>query len=180
MQYMPSLYFQVGCILYSAGLGFSLGIIYDLFRMLFYLLTGSDKKLVNLRDIIYSIVCLAATFLFLLVMCDGQLLVYVFIAEAVGAYIYFRTLSRQIFSPVRKVIVIIRRFFARIKRFLSEIKTRICTLNEKMFKKLHKIAKKDLHIRHNLVYNFFVKLRSGSLLLKNRGDDSGKSREKET
>ena len=125
MQYMPSLNFQVGCILYSAGLGFSLGIIYDLFRMLFYLLTGSDKKLVNLRDIIYSIVCLAATFLFLLVMCDGQILVYVFIAEAVGAYIYFRTLSRQIFSPVRKVIVIIRRFFARIKRFLSEIKTKI-------------------------------------------------------
>lgn len=180
MQYMPSLMFQVGCILYSAGLGFSLGIVCDLFRILFYLLTGSDKKLINLRDIIYLLVCLSATFLFLLVVCDGQLLVYVFIAEAVGAYIYFRTLSRQILYPARKVIITLRRFFARIKRVFSEIKTRICTFNEKMFKKLHKIAKKDLHIRHNLVYNFFVKLRSGSSLLKNRGDDGGKGRKKET
>ncbi len=180
MQYMPSLAFQAVCFMYSAGLGFTLGIIYDLIRMLFYLLTGSDKKLTVVRDIIYSIVCLVATFLFLLIMCDGQLIVYVFIAEGVGAYVYFYSLSDCVFLPAKKTINAVKRLFLKVRSFFCLIKTHFLFFMQKRFKKLHKITKKHLHIRHNIVYNFFVNLCPRKLFLKKRGDDDGKSKKTET
>lgn len=180
MQYMPSLAFQAVCFMYSAGLGFTLGIIYDLIRMLFYLLTGSDKKLTVVRDIIYSIVCLVATFLFLLVMCDGQLIAYVFVAEGIGTYVYFYSLSDSVFLPAKKTINAFKRLFLRVKSFFYLRKTKFLFFMQKIFQKLHKITKKHLHIRHTIVYNFFVNLCPKKLFLKNRGDDDGKREKTET
>ena len=74
MEYMPSPTGQAIGFIYSAGLGFALGLVYDYFRIFFYMLTGSDKKLTVTRDIIYLLFCLAANFLFLLVMCDGRMM----------------------------------------------------------------------------------------------------------
>lgn len=164
--------------MYSAGLGFTLGIVYDLFRMLFYLLTGSDKKFLLLRDIIYLLVFLAATFVFLLAMCDGQLLLYVFIAMGTGLYVYFYSLSSVVYPPFKRLLKGVKRVLRQISNRLSAIKTRFLSLREKIFKILHKITKKDLHIRHNIVYNFFVKLCSGILIFKNRGDEDGSESEK--
>lgn len=178
MNYMPTLAQQVVCFMYSAGLGFTLGIIYDLFRMLFYLLTGSDKKFLLLRDIIYLFTVLAATFIFLLVTCDGELILYVFLAQGLGVYVYFYSLSGIIYPPLRRFVNTIKRLLMRISARLTAIKTRFCTLTEKIFKNLHKTTKKDLHIRHNIVYNFFVSLCSGRLVLKNRGDEDGSESEK--
>lgn len=180
MQYMPSLVFQAVCFLYSAGLGFTLGIIYDLFRMLFYLLTGSDKKFLVFRDIIFLSVCLAATFIFLLVMCDGQLLTYVFLGEVLGLWVYFYSLSSFLFLPVKRLIKHIRRQFTKIKTLFIKIKTRFAVIREKIYKNLYNCGnflRKHLHIRHNIVYNLCVKLYP-SIIFKNRGDGSGKSEEK--
>lgn len=180
MQYMPSLVFQAVCFLYSAGLGFTLGIIYDLFRMLFYLLTGSDKKFLAFRDIIFLTVCLVATFLFLLVMCDGQLLTYIFVGEALGLWVYFYSLSDFFFLPVKRQINRLRRQFTKIKMLFVKIKTRFFQISEKIHKNLHNCVfflRKHLHIRHNIVYNLCVKL-CPSIIFKNRGDGSGKSEEK--
>ncbi len=181
MQYMPSAAFQAVSFMYSAGLGFTLGIIYDFFRMLFYLLTGSDKKLSVLRDIIYLTVCLSLTFLFLLVMCNGRLLLYVFIGEVAGLAVYFYSVSDFFMLPLKRKIGRLRRQITAIKRFLIRIKIKFWRFKEKINKNLHKIrffSQKHLHIRHNIVYNLSVKLCPHSLILKNRGDESGKNEEK--
>lgn len=173
MQYLPTIVFQAVTFMYSAGLGFTLGIIYDLFRMLFYLLTGCDKKFLVLRDIIFLSVCLAATFVFLLVMCDGQFLLYVFAGEALGLWAYFYSLSSVLTAPFRKVIRNSRRHF-------SLFKTKIVLLFKKINKNVHNclfFLQKHLHIRHNIVYNRCVKL-CPNRNLKDRGDGSGKSKEK--
>ena len=180
MQYMPTLAFQLVSFMYSAGLGFSLGIVYDLIRIFFYLLTGSAKKLRSVRDIIYVSVCFAATFLFLLAVCDGQLFMYVFLAEGRGMYIYFYSLSSFVFYPAKIAINAVRRLFMKIKTKICIIKTQIAVLIKKILKNLHKFTKKDLHIRHNIVYNFFVKLCSGNFIFKNRGDEGGKGKETKT
>ncbi len=181
MQYMPSVAFQAVSLLYSAGLGFTLGIIYDLFRMLFYLLTGNDKKFLVIRDIIYSLLCLSATFLFLLVICNGKLLLYVFLGEAAGLTIYFYSLSDFVFLPVKRRIKRIRCNFVKFKNFSNKIRGRILSFKEKINKNLHKtrfFSQKDLHIRHNIVYNLSVKLYPCRLIFKKRGDESGRSEEK--
>lgn len=180
MQYLPTTVFQAVTFMYSAGLGFTLGIIYDLFRMLFYLLTGSDKKLSVPRDIMFLSVCLASTFIFLLVMCDGQFLLYIFAGEALGLWAYSYSLSAVFIRPSRRVIRKIRGQISKIKKFFSCIKTKI----ESIFKKINKntnncliFLQKHLHIRHNMVYNHRVKL-CPNRILKDRGDGSGKSKEK--
>lgn len=169
MQYMPTPAFQAICFVYSAGLGFTLGIIYDFFRILFYLLTGNDKKLSVCRDIIYSLVCLGAAFLFLLVVCNGQLRMYLFIGGAIGLTVYVYSLSNSVFPPVKIKI-------DKIRLLISQIKTAFHLLFEKICKNLNKrlkISKKYLHIEYNLLYNSCVRLFSRNKTIKNRGDESG-------
>ena len=172
MQYMPSVAFQAVCFMYSAGLGFSLAIVYDLIRIIFYLLTGSDKKQLALRDIIFLTICLWVNFIFLLTVCEGEIFAYTFLAEAGGAFVWFYSLSSVFFIPAKRAIKALKRHFLRQKECLRRIKTRIFNFIEKIFENLNKTVKKYLHIRHSIVYNFFVKLCSVSLAEKKRGGRS--------
>ena len=53
IEYLPKSSEQLLTIVYSAGIGFALGFIYEILRLIFYLLSGSDKKFTLLRDIIF-------------------------------------------------------------------------------------------------------------------------------
>lgn len=176
MRYMPTLAFQIISFVYSAGLGFVLGIAYDFIRILFYFFTWSDKKLSVCRDIIYSFVCLATTFLFLLVMCEGKMFFYVFIGEGIGLFIYLYALSGVFILPIKRKIDKIKTFFIRIKTDFYTLCKKICKILNKRIKN----SKKYLHIAHGLLYNFSVKLCSQNKKLKNRGDENGQSRKEET
>lgn len=141
MEYMPSVTSQAVGFFYSAGLGFALGLVYDFFRIIFYMLTGSDKKMSVPRDIMYLLFCLAVNFIFLLVMCSGRMMLYVFAGEAIGFAAYFRTLSRGIYRPLRSVIFSVRKLFADFyaKTKLFFYKTRqICHKNTKKHEKISK------------------------------------------
>ncbi|MBR3836292.1 MAG: spore cortex biosynthesis protein YabQ [Clostridia bacterium] len=172
MQYLPTTEFQAVTFMYSAGLGFTLGIIYDFFRMLFYLLTGSDKKFLMARDIIFLCVCFPATFIFLLVMCNGELLLYIFVGEAVGMWIYFYSVGSFLLLPVKRIIKSVRRHFIVFYSFMSGIKTAFVCILKKLSKNLQnhtKFLQKHLQIRHHMVYNCCVQL-CLNRILKNRGD----------
>lgn len=125
MDYMPSVMKQTVSLVYSAGLGFCFGLAYDIIKIIFYSLTGSDKKLSTLRDIIYVFVCLCAHFLFTLVMCSGRVLMFTFLGEAAGLAVYFTTLSRQITAPLRfffqKIRAVIKKVFLFIAKFALKI-----------------------------------------------------------
>ena len=118
MDYMPSVMKQTVSLVYSAGLGFCFGLVYYLFRIIFYSLTGSDKKLSTVRDIIYVLVCLCAHFLFALVMCSGRVLMFIFVGEGAGLAVYFAVLSGQFYIPLKSVISKMR---CLIKRLCTEI-----------------------------------------------------------
>lgn len=183
MRYMPTLTYQVICFVYSAGLGFILGFLYDLVRIVFYSFTGNDRKLSVVRDLLYSFMCLAATFLFLLVMCDGKLMFYIFIGEGTGLFIYLYALSGIFILPVKRKIDKMKHRFLKIKSFLIGKKTDFANRYKILCKNVNKRvkkSKKDLHSRHKMVYNSSVKLYSHFNKLKNRGDENGQSREEET
>lgn len=178
MDYMPTLVYQLVCFAYSAGLGFSLGIVCDLSRMFFYLLTGSDKKFQAFRDIICLLLCTAVTFIFVLVMCDGQFLLYVFVGEIIGFAVYFYSVSPFLFPAVKSTIGRLRRRIVLVHGKILHIKTLLCKKLSKKMNKCRFFCKKHLHIRHSIVYNFLRGTVFDGLILKNRGDESGK-REKE-
>lgn len=95
-------------------------------------------------------------------------------------YVYFYSLSSFVFSPAKTAINAVRRLFMKFKKKIYILKTKNSVFAKKILKILHKITKKDLHIRHNIVYNFFVELCSDSFILKNRGDEGGKGKETKT
>lgn len=148
MEYMPSLSGQVTGLVYSAGLGFCLGLLYDFFRILFYLLTGSDKKYVLLRDIIYTLLFTWATFVFLLAVCCGSPMLYVFAGESVGLCIYFGSLSITLYRRIKCAVKVLKSTFNAFFKALSSKAMFITDISKKFFKKLQNFFKKHLHIRH--------------------------------
>lgn len=145
MEFMPTPAGQATGFFYSAGLGFCLGFVYDLFRIFFYLLTGSDKKLSVVRDIIYLLVFTAADFIFILVICSGRMMLYVFAGQLIGLAAYFYTLGNLIYPPLKSVLMSIRKRIADLISFFGKLRLKICNLyqiNEKFSKKEKKFYKK--------------------------------------
>ena len=150
MSYMPSLAWQTSGFIYSAGLGFCLGFVYDFLRIIFYLITGSDKKHTLLRDIIFMFVVLWSDFLFLLVMCSGKLMLYAFAGESIGLIVYFYSLSGLFYCSSKDVIRRIRCAFFTSFAFAAAKKSRFLSYVMEKFKKSKIFFKKLLHIRHYL------------------------------
>lgn len=145
MEYMPSPAAQTVGFIYSSGLGFALGLVYDFFRIFFYMLTGSDKKLTVTRDIIYLLFCLVADFLFLLVMCDGRMMLYAFVGEGIGLLVYFLTLSGSVYLPLRTVTAKIRACFSKIVMIFKKVRL----LLSKLLQNMHKNTKKQEFFSEN-------------------------------
>ncbi|MBQ7549401.1 MAG: spore cortex biosynthesis protein YabQ [Clostridia bacterium] len=112
MEYLPDTAYRAAGFFYSAGLGFALGIVYDLFRLFLFVITGSDKKFAVAGDIIYMLFSLFATFVLLLVRFGGEVSFYAIAGEAAGAMIYGLTLRSLIFARVKRTVKKIRRIFA--------------------------------------------------------------------
>jgi len=100
MNYLPSHEFQLQGFLYSILLGFILSTAYDILKIVFFLITLKRNKLTNIRDVIFSVVSLFATFIYLLVMCEGQVLFYALFGELTGFSLHSLIVRRYIFNPV--------------------------------------------------------------------------------
>ena len=128
MHYMPESSYQIEGFLYSAGLGFILGMIYDFFRAVFYFFVGNEKRLALVRDLIFTFFCLFLTFLFLLVMCSGKVMLYAIVGEVLGGIVYVCTVSNLVFGKIKFFLGKMRRFFirfgAKIAEFFSKISMR--------------------------------------------------------
>ena len=53
IDYLPKTSEQLLGFIYSVGIGLALGFVYGLLRILFFILSGSDKKFTLTRDIIF-------------------------------------------------------------------------------------------------------------------------------
>lgn len=132
MDYMPDSLYQAEGFLYSAGLGFILGMIYDFFRAAFFLFTGNEKRLAMVRDLIYTSVCLFLTFIFLLVMCSGKVMLYAIVGEIIGAVVYAVTVSSLLFVKIKPLLGKFRRMILKICSAMNDFFTKICKQGKKL------------------------------------------------
>ena len=93
IEYLPKASEQLLTVIYSAGIGFVLVALYEILRLLFFLLSGSDKKFILLRDIIFLLFVLTVSFFFFLVRCNGSVTFYSVIGEVVGGYAAFKSIE---------------------------------------------------------------------------------------
>lgn len=137
IEYLPKSSEQLLTIVYSAGIGFALGFIYEILRLIFYLLSGSDKKFTLLRDIIFLLFVFTVTFFFFLVRCNGKVTFYAVSGEALGGFAAFKMIDPFMSYLIRKRLRKLRKKLAK----LHDIGRRVSVFTEKIKKKEKNIAK---------------------------------------
>lgn len=156
IEYLPNFSGQLTGFLYSVGLGFAMGIAYEFIRIIFYALSGSDKKFGLLRDIIFLLLFFTASFMFLLVEYNGNVTFYAVLGEAVGGIAALRSFDSmvslfmgRVLRKIRgRIIAVIRKIRALKHKFVTKLQN-----DEKNNEKAKKISQKVLHNRHKIVYN---------------------------
>ncbi|MCR5485508.1 MAG: spore cortex biosynthesis protein YabQ [Clostridiales bacterium] len=140
-----------------------LGVIYDLFRII-RLTFFPNERFIFLQDIIYAVVCSFASFLFFLVINDGNVRVYEFAGEILGFSVYYFSLgtlviriSSRIIKFLKQIIRLISAPFAAALRALSHLNNKIISKLQIFIKKIYKKSNYHLKLYNTMVYNIFHK-----------------------
>ncbi len=166
---------QTITFLQSLLLGASLGILYDVFRIL-RLMIPSGKVISFLEDILYFTLCGVITFAFLLAVNNGIIRAYLLAGEVLGAVAYYLTVGKLVYKIADKIISLIRKalhmlyriFLSPFVRLFWAISRTIRKLTLKITKKFSKNTIKSkyrLKHRRRLLYNV-VKYHARSIKLR--------------
>lgn len=129
MSYLQGVDEQIKIFFYSLGTGGILSLIYDSFRIIRDSFK-SNKLTTFLCDLIFSVIASIITFLYLLLMNNGRIRLYIFIGEALGFLIWYFTLG-QIF-----------------KSAINSLKRKIQSTQTKLKGLFMKLKNKKLPIKH--------------------------------
>lgn len=171
----------------SLGLGFLLGILYDIMRAIRLSLTKSKIVLI-ICDILYFILFALISFLFILALNKGEIRFYIIAGEVIGAFFYYVSFGLTVIKITDKAVALLRKLYALIFKCICTPFKLLIGLLSGFLKKLHnffkKTEKKSSKIRKNLlpklrlyVYNLFGVLSAGRLNKKKGGRDFGKTKE---
>ncbi|MCL2508852.1 MAG: septum formation initiator family protein [Oscillospiraceae bacterium] len=159
MTYLQSLSDQTYVFLQAFGFGFLLGVFYDVFRTV-RLAFSSGKRFIFVQDIIYVMVCAVASFLFFLVVNNGTVRGYAFLAELMGWLVYYFSLgvvairfSAMTVRFIRKLFFIVSRPFIFVYGIIVKIARKISLFLKKSSKKIAKKLKFLLKLYTVMVYN---------------------------
>lgn len=104
------------------GMGFLLGLYYDVFRLL-RLLLPAPAPVVFLQDVLFFITGAGAVFLFALAVTDGALRAYLFAGLAAGFGAYRCTVGRLVIRWTARLLRTIRRFLSAVAAPVRKIFT---------------------------------------------------------
>ena len=156
---------QLTVFLTSLGVGFLLGIGYDVFRAV-RLAAGGGRAVTVAADVLYCLVCGAATFLFLMAANKGEVRGYAIGGEVLGGAFYYVALGPPAKRAGEKAAALLRRSVALVVRAITApfclLRRGLSAVGEKTRKKLAKSRKNEQKIRKKLlpkirlyVYNLF-------------------------
>ena len=156
---------QLIIFLASIGLGFLLGIFYDILRTIRLTISKSNVGII-VFDVIYFIIFGFASFLFILAMNKGEVRIYIPVGEVIGWFFYYFSFGLAAIKITDLLVKVIRGFFALIFKI---IKLPFCLIYKglyllfkalcRLFKKIgnffKKLLKKLLPKAYMYVYNLF-------------------------
>lgn len=154
---------QAGFLLTACLLGITLGAVYDIFRII-RVAFRCGKVSVFFQDIIFWIICAAATFIFLVLQNKGKVRVLMLFSEAGGAALYYCTIGAIVLRKVNKYDLRVKRGARKaaaavtrpIGRFGSFATANIAKEGRhagSFFKKETKLFKIRLQVNQRLMYN---------------------------
>ena len=177
---------QLTCFLSSLGMGFLLGVLYDVLRAIRLSFTKSKIALV-IFDILYFVLFGILTFLFILTLNKGEVRSYIIAGELIGALFYYISFGIAVIKFTDKAILVLKRFYAFAFKIISApfrlIKRLFLFLSQPILKFFKKTEKKSVKMRKKLlpklrlyVYNLLGILFSDKLSFKKGGSSFGKNK----
>ncbi len=165
--YSLSLAQQTKGFLLALGMGFALGVLYDLIRII-RISISRGKTAVIICDVLFCIAFCLATFMFCLTVNEGEIRFYLIAGEGLGFSVYYFSLGIVIFSFSERIISGIRSIFSRIFKLIfaplkwvgGKIGKQVNKFVKKSRKNSQKIKNKSnflLKVDKLLLYNLFVK-----------------------
>ncbi len=165
--YSLSLATQTKNFLLSLGLGFIMGILYDLFRLV-RIAVSKGKIAVVVTDLFYCVFLGFVTFIFFITVNEGEFRFYLLLGEGIGFGVYYFSLGAIIFSKaeylVDKIKMCTKRIFKIIFYPFKFVFGKIKALFDKIWKKGRKRTKNMknkskflLKVNKHLLYNLYVK-----------------------
>lgn len=143
IEYLPNFSGQLTGFLYSVGIGFALGIFYEFIRIIFFVLSGNDKKFVPLRNIIFLSVYFAVLFIFFLVKYNGNITFYAVLGEVIGWVAAFKSFDSIVSAFIKRVLHKIHRRIISLVRKLKAMKLDFVAKLKNIQKNRKKVQKKS-------------------------------------
>lgn len=136
---------QIDAFLYACGLGFWIGLYYEMFRTLRLLLPPSVCACF-VQDLLFCLSSAVLTFFGFLAIADGNMYPYLFVGETVGFLAFYYTVGRVLHivlaSVIRRCIGVVAVIGRVMTGFCRRIKIVFARLYEPLLSKLQKIRKK--------------------------------------
>ena len=166
--YSLSLADQTKGFLLSLGFGFLMGIFYDLVRIVRISISKS-KKVILVFDLLYFVFLGFCSYLFFLVVNEGDIRAFLLLGEGIGFSIYYFSLGVVVFTASEKILSITKKVISKILKIILLpfvwVFKKLKTLLEKFAKKWNKKSKKiknkskfHLKLHKHLLYNQGVKM----------------------
>lgn len=150
---------QMKNLMPALGLGFILGFVCDTVRFL-RLSFSKGKTALFIADFLFVIFCTVSSYLMILGVNNGNIRIYLIVAEITGAAIYFCTAGVVVSSVFRRLSGIVRRIFHAVflpfsflSRKIVYVVKKIQKLACKIFCEIKKNQKKTLKDEDEMLYN---------------------------
>lgn len=149
--YISDIALQTRVFLYSIGLGMLLGLVYDVFRII-RLIIGNKRNAVFFQDFIFFVLSTFFAFLFFLVINNGRLRFFEYLAMVLGFFSYYFTVGSVLINLSSVVIPSIKSAFRAVARVISApirlvvklfigVKNKMSPIFAKMMKKIKNSSK---------------------------------------
>lgn len=132
---------QLKFFLLSLGVGFTLGVLYDILRAVRLSFTRA-KAAVVVFDILYFLLFGLATFLFILAINKGEIRFYLIFGEIIGAAFYYFSFGTAAIKLTDIFVKAFRRFFGTVFKILFAPFRLLFGLFKKLFLKISSFFKK--------------------------------------
>lgn len=150
---------QIENLMPAMGLGFLLGFAYDVVRFL-RILVSKGKTTMFIADFLFVILTALSSYLMILGVNNGNIRIYLILAEITGASVYFCTAGIVVSSVLNSVSEIIRKILQTVfapflfltKKIVYVVK-KIYEITCKFFSEIKKNSKKTLQDEDGMLYN---------------------------
>lgn len=173
----------------SLGVGFLLGILYDIMRA-FRLSFGKGKSVTVITDLIYFSLVAFCSYVYMLAANKGEVRSYIIIGELIGAIFYYFSLGVVAVKITERLAALLKKIrtlvfkaicvpLGLLKKVFSGIFRKMRSLLKKKRKNSQKIRKKHLPKLRLYVYNLVSILYAGKTSNRKEGAGLGKKEKEE-